>query len=149
MRERIGELTGTWAGTGRGEYPTIDPFRYDETVVLEPLPGKPILAYTQRTRSPAGEPLHAESGFFRFVEGGEVELVLAQPTGIVEVHTGRMEGPRLDLQLVTMATTASAVDVTDVRRSWELTGDVLRYELHMAAVGQGLTFHLEAELHRR
>lgn len=148
MSAHIGLLEGTWSGTGRGDYPTIEAFTYEETINLDRLPGKPILAYTQRTRSPEGEPLHAESGYLRF-DGDGVELVVAQPTGIVEVHAGTITDGTLDLYLRSMSRTPSAVEVTDVRRSLRVSGDVLDYELHMAAVGHDLIFHLEAELHRR
>ena len=148
MRAWIPALEGTWTGRGRGEYPTIEPFEYTETVTLERLADKPILAYRQRTSAPDGEALHAESGYYRF-DGDAVELVVAQPTGVVEVHAGRAENGRIDLELVEMATSPTAVDVTGVRRSLALDGDVLRYEVHMAAVGHELTFHLEAELRRR
>lgn len=140
-------LAGTWEGTGRGEYPTIDGFDYHETVRLERLADKPLLAYTQRTRAPDGGPLHAESGFYRFVDEA-VELVIAQPTGIVEVHRGTWDGNRLDLDPVELATSPSAVDVSEVRRSIQVDGDVMSYELQMAAVGEPLTLHLTATLHR-
>lgn len=148
MHEWMRALEGTWTGTGHGEYPTIESFEYEETVTLERLADKPILTYGQRTRSPDGRPLHAESGYFRFGDDS-VELVLAQPTGIVEIHSGRVDDGRLDLRLASMATSPSAVEVTDVRRSLVVDGDVLDYELSMAAVGHGLTFHLGARLHRR
>jgi hypothetical protein len=45
-------------------------------------------------------------------------------------------------------TTATAKDVQEVRRAISWTEDVLRYVVDMAAVGQPLGFHLEAELRR-
>ena len=73
---------------------------------------------------------------------------MAHPTGIVEVLEGRLDGDRLDLSSTTVARTATAVEVTALRRVVELRGDVLSYTLAMAAVGQPLQRHLTAELHR-
>lgn len=141
-------LQGTWEGDGRGEYPTIEDFTYHETVTLAPLPDKPVLAYTQRTRSPDGRALHAESGYYRFDEQGRVELVIAQPTGIVEVHEGSFDGSRIVFHQVGLASAPTAVEVTGVRRTIAVSDDVLSYTLDMAAVGQPMTFHLEAHLQR-
>lgn len=146
-------LVGTWTGRGHGEYPTIEPFDYDETVTFGHV-GKPFLSYAQRTSHPAtGQPLHAESGWLRLPGDDLVELVVAQPTGIVEVHGGRMvvEGDQVTLTLAanTVATTPSAVAVEGVQRTFVLAGDELRYDLAMEAVGQPLTHHLAAVLRRQ
>lgn len=140
-------LTGTWKGTGRGEYPTIEPFTYLEQISLLPLADKPILAYTQRTRSPEGNPLHAEAGFYRFGQTG-VELVIAQPTGIAESHRGTVTDSRIEFEQTGLALTPTAVEVKEVRRIIEVNGHRMTYRLDMAAVGQPLVFHLEATLER-
>jgi hypothetical protein len=146
--EPLAGLLGTWRGEGAGEYPTISSFRYGEEVRFWHT-GKPFLAYAQRTWSlEDGRPLHAETGFWRAKPGGTVELVLAHPTGIVEVQEGRLDGGRIELKSTTMATTATAKQVTAVARRFDLAGDRLRYTLAMAAVGQPLQHHLAAELHR-
>lgn len=147
MASLMEALAGTWEGSGEGRYPTIETFAYSEVVTLAPLPGKPVLAYTQRTRSADGTPLHAETGYFRFGEEG-VELVIAQPTGVAEAHRGRVTGNRLEFEPTGMALTPSAVEVKEVRRMLEVDGDVMDYRLDMAAVGQPLMLHLEARLER-
>ena len=144
----LAPLLGTWRGRGRGDYPTIDAFDYVEEVVFVHV-GKPFLAYTQRTRDAAtGEALHAESGYLRCLGGSAVEFVVAQPSGIVEIHAGTWDGGRCDLRSVHVASAPAAKACTEVRRRLEVDADRLAYRLDMAAVGQDLQFHLEAVLER-
>lgn len=147
MTSLMEALAGTWEGKGRGEYPTIESFTYREQISLLPLTDKPILAYTQRTRSPDGHPLHAEAGFYRFGESG-VELVIAQPTGIAETHRGTVIGSRIEFEQTGLALTPTSVEVKEVRRVMAVDGDQMTYRLDMAAVGHPLIFHLEATLER-
>jgi hypothetical protein len=141
-------LLGTWVGEGEGVYPTIQPFAYTEQVTFTPGPGKPFLAYTQKTwRGGTREPLHSESGYLRGFGNETVEFVIAQPTGIVEVHVGTVIGHRLTMEGKAI-TTLAARSVTATRRVIEVSGDQLTYQLDMAAVGQELQHHLKATLKR-
>jgi hypothetical protein len=148
----LAPLLGTWAGTGAGSYPTIEPFRYREEVTFGHV-GKPFLAYRQATvRLDTGLPAHAEAGYLRGTGGSRVELVLAHPTGIAELAEGEVAateaGLALRLASVAVARTATAKEVTRVERTITVEGDILRYELSMAAVGQPHQHHLAAELQR-
>ena len=88
----LGFLLGSWLGEGAGYYSTIEDFTYGEEVRVSHV-GKPFLAYTQRTWSlDDGRPLHSESGFWRLSGGTRVELVIAHPSGIVEVEEGELSG---------------------------------------------------------
>jgi hypothetical protein len=146
-------LLGAWAGEGEGRYPTIDSFRYREEVVFGHA-GKPFLAYRQATINLAtGQPAHAEAGYLRAVAPGRVELVLAHPTGIVELSEGevleQVDGLTLHLVSTAVPVTATAKEVTSIERRISVVGDTLRYQVAMAAVGQPHQHHLAAELHRR
>ena len=143
-------LIGTWRGRGKGCYPTIEPFEYFEEATYTPGPGKPFIAYRQRTRRAGGdgEPLHSETGYIRPAGVGEAELVIAQPTGIVEVHTGKVENDRIAFRTSLVGLSGTAVEVSQARRQLDVAGETMRYQLGMAAVGQPMQVHLEAELVR-
>ena len=151
-------LLGKWRGEGHGDYPTIGPFDYGEEVQFWHV-GKPFVAYSQRTWAlDDGRPLHAESGYWRVPAPGRVELVVAHPTGIVEVEEGRLDGLALALATSSIGGTATAKRVDRLERDIVVSegvtgaaraGDLLSYRLRMAAVGLPLQDHLEARLHRQ
>jgi nitrobindin-like protein len=144
----LGFLLGRWAGEGEGSYPTIDPFRYGEEITLSHV-GKPFLAYAQRSWSlDDGRPLHAETGYLRCSSPSQVEIVVAHPTGVVEVSEGPLTATSVVLSSRAIARTGTAKEVTAVIRRITVESALLEYELDMAAVGVVLTGHLRATLHR-
>lgn len=141
-------LLGTWAGEGAGRYPTVAEFAYGEEVRFWHV-GKPFLAYAQRTWAvDDGRPLHAESGYWRLVGDARIEVVLAHPTGIAEVSEGMVDGTELSVRSTGLGRTPTAKVVEQLERDVRVEGDVLRYEVRMAAVGHPLQHHLAAELRR-
>jgi hypothetical protein len=151
-------MLGSWRGRGEGSYPTIEDFSYLEEIAFGHV-GKPFLAYSQKTRhAETNEPLHAESGYWRFPSPGLVEVVIAQPTGLLEALTGSVTvhaghdnaGPKADFQLACpdVGATATAVDVERTVRRFRFDGQSVSYDMAMAAVGQPLTHHLAATLHK-
>jgi len=141
-------LLGAWSGAGRGQYPTIDPFSYEETVEFSHV-GKPVLSYRQRsTHATDGHPLHGEAGFIRMVGSDGVELVIAHPNGIVEVSEGTLERSTILLSSTFIGRTKTAKQVSMIERDLMIDGDTLRYSLRMSAVGQPMSTHLDAELRR-
>lgn len=154
-------LVGTWAGEGRGFFPTIEPFGYLEEITFGTIPTKAFLTYQQRTRhATEGRPLHAETGYWRWLEPARpdgavgVEVVLAHPNGVAEILEGTWatSGPTAgELLLASRAITltSTAKDVRATLRRLVVEGDTLRYTVGMAAVGLALQDHLEAVLVRR
>lgn len=153
----VAVLPGAWSGTGAGEYPTIEPFRYTETITFGHV-GKPFLAYGQRTRALGdgdvpGLTLHAETGFWRFPSPGRAEVVLAHPSGITEIQEGTVSIDAdgtivIDLASTVVGQTTTAKSVTAIARTFRVHGDVIDYTVRMAAVGQPMVHHLAASLRR-
>ncbi|ACU54198.1 Domain of unknown function DUF1794 [Acidimicrobium ferrooxidans DSM 10331] len=144
-------LEGTWTGSGIGSYPEVAEFSYQERLRFESN-GRPFLRMEQHTTGPDGSPLHTEVGYLRFVANGRLELVVAQPTGIVEVLEGGAEeaegGVVISLTSLVVATTPSAKRVDAVQRRFTLRGDELMTELWMDAMERGMHQHLESRLRR-
>jgi len=140
-------LLGTWRGRGRGDYPTIDAFEYEEEVTFSHV-GKPFLIYQQKTWDHDGRPLHAEMGYMRPVGTTGAELVLAQPSGITEIHSGTLDEQTLAFTADSVGVSPTAKEVRAVARTLKVVGDTLTYQLEMAAVGHAMQFHLEATLIR-
>ena len=145
--ESVAPLLGSWVGAGHGRYPTIEPFAYTEELSFRPGPGKPFAAYIQHTWAADGSPLHAEAGYLRATRDGP-ELVIAQPTGLVEVHQGERAGGAFVFRSLSVQATPTAKAVGEVVRSLTVEGDSLSYTLDMAYATVSLTLHLEATLHR-
>lgn len=146
----LSALVGTWRGEGEGAYPTIAPFRYVEELTFSH-DGRPVLAYRQRTWDPGtGGALHLESGFLRAAGDGRAELVVAQPTGLVEASELEVRGGPDDLvldgQRATLTRTPGARPVEEVRRRLVLRDGTLHVDLWMSFAGHDDTHHLHSEL---
>ncbi len=152
-------LVGTWRGLGVVGYPTITGSRYEQEVVFAH-DGRPFLSYTSqswlvdddgvRTR-----PSAREVGWWRpGPEPRDVEVMLAHPTGIVEVYVGEVVFSRVEMATDVVARTATAKEVTALKRLYGLVGGEddgerdLAYAVDLAAVGQPLQSHLSARLRR-
>ena len=91
----LAALLGEWHGEGEGRWGGGEPFHYREWVTFSHN-GKPFLAYSQRTLGDDGRPLHAETGFWRPVADGSVEVAITHPIGVVEIELGRWAGTSAD-----------------------------------------------------
>jgi hypothetical protein len=154
-------LLGRWEGAGVGGYPTIESFQFGQEVSFSHN-GKPFLIYASRTwrlddEGHIGPPLGTETGYWRPRPGSQVEVMLAHPTGIVEIYLGEITGTRIEMATDVVARTATAKEVTAGHRLYGLAGpggpggpatQDLAYAYDMAAMGQELQPHLSALLKR-
>ena len=146
-------LEGIWIGEGRGGYPTVNSFDYREKLTFTRRDEK-TLAYEQKAQKRydgQSEYLesHWENGFITILENDDLELVNAQ-IGRSEVLVGTIEM----LDAIIRIHFVSKTITNDPRmlssaRTFELEGDILRYEMEMqtTAVNQS-TSHLKIALQR-
>ncbi|KAL3688912.1 hypothetical protein R1sor_015221 [Riccia sorocarpa] len=140
-------MLGTWRGEGEGEFPTISSFRYGEEIKFSHV-GKPVIAYTQKTwKAASGEPMHAESGYFRPTGEGSLEAVIAQSTGLAEVQKGTYDSKNQSLELGS-SLVGNAAKVVEIRRHLKYEGDELRYTVQMGTHTHEAQRHLQAVLKR-
>jgi hypothetical protein len=152
-------LVGSWAGAGVVGYPSMSSdVRFGQEVEFRH-DGRPFLHYRSqawmldedgnRTR-----PLASETGFWRVTgpvesgDGSDVEVLLAHPTGFVEIYVGVAHGPRITLTTDLVARTSSAKEYTAATRMYGLVESDLLWVMDMAAVGEPLTSHASARLKR-
>ena len=146
--ESVAFLLGTWRGEGKGDYPNVADFTYREETSFWHS-GKPWLGYLQRTWSlEDGSPMHSEAGYWRPVPDGRIEIVLAHALGVTEVQEGTVEGSRIAVASTSVVPTTTAKRVGRLERTFEVTNDVLVYEVQMAYGDVPLQRHLGAELRR-
>ena len=146
--EPLAFLVGTWRGTGKAEYPTIEPFDYEEELTFEHV-GDTFLLYEQRSWSPEdGAPIHFERGFLRPGEDGLIELTLAHPLGLTEVSEGELVGTSFELTAKDVGRTTTGMDVIGLVRRYRVDGDDLTYVTDMATERTPMALHLDASLRR-
>lgn len=129
----IGWMIGRWEGVGVMGYTDVPERQFGQEAVFEH-DGHGRLAYRAQSwlledDGTPGEPLTSESGFWRVAQdGGEVvvELLLAQPTGTVEIYLGQASGHKIELTTDVVARTASASGYTAAQRLYgSVEGDLL------------------------
>jgi hypothetical protein len=145
-------LLGQWQGNGHGDYPTIDAFQFGQQVGFTH-DGRPFLHYFSRTwmtDDEGGETrsLALETGFLRPQPDGGIELLLAHPTGIVEIYYGKVEGAKIELATDAVVRTHTATEYVGGQRLYGLVEGDLLWTFDMAAVGQPIQAHIWARLQR-
>ena len=151
--EHLAFLVGRWQGVGVVGYPTIESANYEQELSFTH-DGRPFLSYSSRTwlidsDGARSRPAATETGFWRpGKEPRDVEVLLAHPTGIVEVYVGEVAFTRIDLATDVVARTETAKQVGGLKRLYGLVEGDLAYAIDMAAVDQPLQSHLSARLQR-
>lgn len=147
-------LVGRWEGAGVVGYPTHESHNFGQELAITH-DGRPFLQVHSRTwllddDGQLGRPLATEVGFFRLLDSGEVELLLAHPTGIVEMYAGEKEEKRPVLNLRTdgVMRSPAAKEYNAATRMYGLVESQLMWVMDMAAVGQPLQSHVSAQLKR-
>ncbi|KAK3165075.1 hypothetical protein QOZ80_1AG0028620 [Eleusine coracana subsp. coracana] len=139
-------LLGKWRGEGEGSFPTITPFRYGEELLFSHHPSKPVISYTQRTwKAVSGEPMHAESGYWRPRPDGSIEVVIAQSTGLSEVQKGSYDAEKKTVTLQSELV-GNASKVKQITRDFQMVDGELSYVVQMATNATSLQPHLKALL---
>jgi hypothetical protein len=154
--EKLKELVGVWKGEGSGSFPTVDSFRYSETLIFESIGIDPVVHFQQQTwlisdDDRNGEFLHWESGFLMVTEDGKIDLLNAQNSGRVEVLSGRMSGTEEGAIQVSWESVVHAHDARMVAttRAFNYEKNSLAYTVCMATTKVGpVTQHLECSLGR-
>jgi hypothetical protein len=148
-------LVGVWRGRGQGGYPTLeDDFHYGQEIRFSH-DGRPFLFYEARSWiiEPDGTPVrpaNCEVGWWRTGPGDdEVEVLLTQPTGFLQLYVGRCDGPtRWEMVSDAIVRTVEAKEVRAEQRLYGVVEGVLLYAIDLAAVGQPMQSHLSARLER-
>ncbi|MHB8189753.1 MAG: heme-binding beta-barrel domain-containing protein [Ferrimicrobium sp.] len=144
-------LVGRWHGHGHGSYPEVGGFDYLEELEFH-ASGRPFLMFSQCTSRADGTPLHVEVGYLRAPSPRQVELVIAQPSGVAEVLSGEVhdsvDGFSLELRSVGVVVTPTAKPVASTVRRLRLRGEVLESSFDMDAMSRGMHRHLESVLSR-
>ncbi|CAM3294432.1 FABP family protein [Stackebrandtia soli] len=147
---------GVWRGRGQGGYPGIEDFTYGQEVRISH-DGRPFLYYESRTWLVDADdepvrPASREVGWFRVLgdkgKKTEVELELSNPTGIMELYYGNVDGTTVELATDAVLRSPSAKEVTAGKRLYGIVEGALMYAAEMAAMGHPLTPHLSARLQR-
>lgn len=146
-------LVGHWEGVGA----LVDPDGPEQTYVSEVVvshDGRPFLAYSARSwrleaDGSRGEPGPSESGFWRRgAAERDVELVLAQPTGVVTVLLGEVVFRKVELVSDLVARTTTGRQVTGATRLYGAVEGGLAYVVEEAVDGRPLAPVRSARLSR-
>ncbi|MEI6120230.1 MAG: FABP family protein [Actinomycetes bacterium] len=146
-------MIGTWAGTGRCEYPGIEPFDFAQEVSFNH-DGRNFLNYYSRTwkideNKDITEPFEFESGFWSVRDKKILEVVIAQSIGINQGWVGIVDGAKIQLALDKSYSAQSASLVDTGQRLYGNVEGELFYAYDMGMNGHDLQAYMWSSLARK
>jgi subtilisin family serine protease len=143
----LGDLIGTWRGSGVAELPSTEPVRFHEEIRFTRR-SETSLHYWQRATGQAeGALLHSEAGIWRTTDAGGVEISIALP-GATEMSEGTLAPGSIWVSSTAIARAATAARLTDVVRNYSLGPDRIDYEISIGTEGFALRGHIRGSLAR-
>ena len=148
----IRQILGQWRGNGTISFPTIPTQPYREEINFAADEVHKFLRYEQRTwkQVETGEyaPSHWETGFWRVLPSGQIEILNAQGGGRVEALLGSLEPNPGGFTLnVNSTLVANDARMGKTARQFILKGSALQYsQLMSTTTVPALTLHVEAAL---
>ncbi|EHR53630.1 protein of unknown function (DUF1794) [Saccharomonospora marina XMU15] len=148
-------LVGVWRGEGEVNYPTIDgPYRFAQQLTISH-DGRPFLHHEARSWLLDAEgnvirPAARETGWWRPQADDTIELLLCHSSGILELFYGTPKSQTTwELGTDAVVRSSTAKEVTAAKRLYGIVaGGDLGYVEERAMVGQPMTPHVSALLHR-
>jgi len=149
----ISWLIGRWeSDNGKGQFPNLSNFSYNESIEFRSCGVQPLLIYTQLAYKPeTGASIHVESGFLRAGPDNTFSFCLAHDTGFTTIEEGKINPEDGETKLVVrsehISLSKSFVEthVLQTERTFERDGDILKKRFGMATAKMPeLKHHLEA-----
>jgi hypothetical protein len=146
-------LIGHWEGGGKGRLPGGEDFDYAARIDFTQV-GQAWLHYFMQlfeidADGQPVKPVAMEAGFWRPGPNGQLEVVVAQPEGVVEVYYGHIDGAKIELTTDAVARTATAeVAVTGSHRLYGNVNQDLLFTWDRGTAEAELQPYLWAQLGR-
>jgi hypothetical protein len=145
-------MIGSWAGAGVVGYPSIESRHFGQEIDVTH-DGRPFLQWTSRTwlldeHGQKQREAAIETGFWRPLPDGEVELLLTHPTGIVEMYHGRTSPAKVEVRTDGVIRSPHAKEYSAAHRLYGYVNGAMMWVMDMAATGHPLQSHVSAELKR-
>lgn len=126
-------FVGSWTGEGQGQFPTMDPFDYDETLTFKLVDGFPILQFEQRAIvTTPNRPSHFEVGVMKVLDDGTIQLgdIGNGVRGEIMEGTVAEEDGKVTLNLTSIAFANDARMIAS-RRVIVIKDGILTYKMFM------------------